>query len=118
MTHLPSGTVTFALAAVPVVEGSGVALLVDRHRGYLFAQDADGWSAAFSSPVDALAAAAQAVWTCSHPKRSRISLARPPDGAAAEALEAFPGGALVLFALGWTLMGDALRDALDPRSRP
>lgn len=30
-------------------------------------------------------------------------------------LVAFPGGALVLFALGWTLVGDALRDALDPR---
>lgn len=28
----------------------------------------------------------------------------------------FPGGAVLLFALAWTLVGDALRDALDPRS--
>ncbi|HEY0071092.1 MAG TPA: ABC transporter permease [Chloroflexia bacterium] len=29
----------------------------------------------------------------------------------------FPGGALMLFVLGWNLIGDALRDALDPRNR-
>lgn len=29
---------------------------------------------------------------------------------------AFPGGALALFALAWSLTGDALRDALDPRA--
>ena len=27
----------------------------------------------------------------------------------------FPGGAILLFVLGWNLMGDALRDVLDPR---
>lgn len=29
----------------------------------------------------------------------------------------FPGGALMLFVLGWNLIGDAFRDALDPRIR-
>ncbi len=29
----------------------------------------------------------------------------------------FPGGALLLFSLGWNLVGDALRDVLDPRMR-
>ena len=29
----------------------------------------------------------------------------------------FPGSALILFVLGWNLIGDAFRDALDPRSR-
>jgi peptide/nickel transport system permease protein len=29
----------------------------------------------------------------------------------------FPGSALVLFTLGWNLIGDALRDAFDPRMR-
>jgi peptide/nickel transport system permease protein len=29
----------------------------------------------------------------------------------------FPGGAILLFVLGWNLMGDALRDVLDPRLR-
>jgi peptide/nickel transport system permease protein len=29
----------------------------------------------------------------------------------------FPGGALMLFVLGWNLIGDAFRDALDPRLR-
>jgi peptide/nickel transport system permease protein len=29
----------------------------------------------------------------------------------------FPGGALILFVLGWNLVGDALRDVLDPRLR-
>jgi peptide/nickel transport system permease protein len=29
----------------------------------------------------------------------------------------FPGGALVLFVLGWNLIGDAFRDALDPKMR-
>ncbi len=29
----------------------------------------------------------------------------------------FPGGSLVLFTLGWNLVGDAFRDALDPRLR-
>lgn len=30
---------------------------------------------------------------------------------------AFPGGAMVLFVLAWNLLGDALRDAFDPRLR-
>lgn len=30
---------------------------------------------------------------------------------------AFPGGAIVLFVLGWNLIGDALRDVFDPRMR-
>ncbi len=29
----------------------------------------------------------------------------------------FPGGAIVLFVLAWNLIGDALRDILDPRLR-
>jgi peptide/nickel transport system permease protein len=29
----------------------------------------------------------------------------------------FPGGALMLFVLGWNLIGDAFRDAVDPRLR-
>jgi peptide/nickel transport system permease protein len=29
----------------------------------------------------------------------------------------FPGMALVLFVLGWNLVGDAVRDVLDPRMR-
>ena len=29
----------------------------------------------------------------------------------------FPGMALVLFTLGWNLVGDAVRDVLDPRTR-
>ena len=29
----------------------------------------------------------------------------------------YPGIALVLFVMGWNLLGDALRDALDPRLR-
>jgi peptide/nickel transport system permease protein len=29
----------------------------------------------------------------------------------------FPGAALLLFGLGWNLIGDALRDILDPRLR-
>jgi hypothetical protein len=29
----------------------------------------------------------------------------------------FPGAALLLFALGWNLIGDAFRDALDPKMR-
>ncbi len=29
----------------------------------------------------------------------------------------FPGGALLLFALGWNLLGDAFRDVLDPKMR-
>jgi len=29
----------------------------------------------------------------------------------------FPGGAILLFVLGWNLLGDALRDVLDPRLR-
>jgi peptide/nickel transport system permease protein len=29
----------------------------------------------------------------------------------------FPGGAIVLFVLSWNLVGDALRDILDPRLR-
>ena len=29
----------------------------------------------------------------------------------------FPGAAMVLFVLAWNLVGDALRDAFDPRLR-
>jgi peptide/nickel transport system permease protein len=29
----------------------------------------------------------------------------------------FPGAALLLFVLGWNLVGDAFRDAFDPRMR-
>ena len=29
----------------------------------------------------------------------------------------YPGAALVLFVLGWNLIGDAFRDALDPKMR-
>ena len=29
----------------------------------------------------------------------------------------YPGIALVLFVMGWNLLGDALRDVLDPRLR-
>jgi peptide/nickel transport system permease protein len=29
----------------------------------------------------------------------------------------FPGLALLFFALGWNLLGDALRDVMDPRLR-
>jgi peptide/nickel transport system permease protein len=30
---------------------------------------------------------------------------------------AYPGSAIVLFVLAWNLVGDALRDTLDPRMR-
>jgi peptide/nickel transport system permease protein len=30
---------------------------------------------------------------------------------------AFPGGCIILFVLAWNLIGDALRDAFDPRQR-
>jgi peptide/nickel transport system permease protein len=42
---------------------------------------------------------------------------RIPTLAADWHIVVFPGAALVLFALGWTLFGDGLRDALDPRMR-
>ena len=32
-------------------------------------------------------------------------------------LTVFPGAAMVLFVLAWNLVGDALRDAFDPRLR-
>jgi peptide/nickel transport system permease protein len=38
-----------------------------------------------------------------------------PDLARFWYIVVFPGGALLLFVLGWNLIGDALRDALDPR---
>jgi peptide/nickel transport system permease protein len=48
-----------------------------------------------------------------------LSLARNwiPDLARFWYILVFPGSALLLFVLGWNLLGDALRDALDPRLR-
>ena len=40
-----------------------------------------------------------------------------PDLARYWYIVVYPGAALVLFVLGWNLIGDALRDALDPRMR-
>lgn len=40
-----------------------------------------------------------------------------PDLARHWYIVVFPGGALLLFVLGWNLIGDAFRDALDPKMR-
>ena len=40
-----------------------------------------------------------------------------PDLARLWYIVVFPGGALLLFVLGWNLIGDAFRDALDPKLR-
>ncbi len=40
-----------------------------------------------------------------------------PDLARFWYIVVFPGAALLLFVLGWNLIGDAFRDALDPKMR-
>ena len=51
--------------------------------------------------------------------RQLLSFARHwiPDLARSWYIVVYPGGALMLFVLGWNLIGDAFRDALDPRLR-